>query len=193
MLTTADAKACIAEAQAWFSGLAITPQKQALWATSLSDVGDLEVEDVRRALKLIAEYEKPEYWRLEIAEILRVSKLQMRQRRANEAQDLRRPALESGARRGSRTVPKEDAWRYAAAARATMAAIRLGAVDSTHQAPVVRFFAQCIESSEEDLIAWRDELEAELGRRGKKSGFASAIAAAVRRAERRVEREPGED
>ena len=114
-LTEAQAKALVAEAQAWFTALAITPAKQALWANALMGVRDLRVIDVRAALHAIACREKTvgEFWSLEIFEILAVSRAEMRRRLGREGQDLSRtaiPAKASDERRAKASPEEVKRW-----------------------------------------------------------------------------------
>lgn len=100
MITFAEAKLLIAQAQAWFTGIAITPMRQDQWADALAEVHALEPRDVQTALKRIAltsHESEPgkKFWSLEIAEILEVSRAEMRRRVEQEAQSagMARPAL----------------------------------------------------------------------------------------------------
>lgn len=82
MISLAEAKALVAEAQAWFTGLSISPVKQNRWAQAFVE-SRLDVYDVCEALKRIAIAPREGYWRLELAEILQVARIVYRERKEN--------------------------------------------------------------------------------------------------------------
>lgn len=100
MLTKSQAMALVAEVMATFAHLQLRDAEQAelrqsIWADLLCEVKLLEMVDVRIALRAIAKTEHEGYWRLEVAELLEQSKIEMRRRRQKEeqAEGLKRQAL----------------------------------------------------------------------------------------------------